>query len=70
MVPGTVDADGGLSSEQVDAIRKTVEDVHRQNLKIRFWGVPDNFRFWKLQYDLDVDIIGCDHLDELAAHID
>lgn len=70
VVPGSIDADGGLSSEQVDALRKTVEVVHRQNLKIRFWGVPDNIGFWKLQNNLGVDVIGCDHLDELAVHID
>lgn len=59
----------GLANNQIKAVRELVDSVHGQNLKIRLWGVPDNIDFWKLQDQLEVDIIGCDHLDELAKHI-
>ncbi len=68
VVPGSFDQ-SGLTDEQLNAVKDVVDSIHRQNLKIRFWGVPDHIDFWKLQDQLEVDIIGSDHLDELAKHI-
>lgn len=68
VVPGSWTRDH-LAPAQIDAVIKAIDTVHQQNLKIRFWGVPDNVYFWKLQSDLGVDIMGCDHLDELAKYL-
>ncbi len=69
VVPGSWNRGQPLSSSQIAAIRAAVDQVHQQGLKIRFWGVPDQPYFWKLQGDLGVDIIGSDHLAELARYI-
>lgn len=58
-----------LTPAQKTSVQKAIDQVHQQNLKVRFWGVPDNPYFWKLQSDLGVDIIGSDQLDELAKHL-
>lgn len=58
-----------LLPAQIDAVRKAVDSVHKQNIKIRFWGVPDNFYFWKLQSQLKVDIVGSDQLSDLDRHL-
>ncbi len=70
VIPGHFDRKTGLSNDQMVAIQKTIRSVHDQNLKIRFWGVPDEYSYWKLQDEWGIDIVGCDHLDELASHLD
>lgn len=68
VVPGSWSRDH-LTPTQIASIQKVINEVHQQNLKIRFWGVPDRPYFWKLQSDLGIDIIGSDHLDEFSNYL-
>ncbi len=69
VISGHLHPDGRLNVEQRQALRKAIDMVHQQNLKIRLWGVPDVFPYWKLLHDIGVDILGCDNLDTLAIYL-
>jgi glycerophosphoryl diester phosphodiesterase len=47
-------------------LQHTIDSVHQAGKTIRFWAAPDNEASWKLQIQLDVDLIGTDKINELA----
>lgn len=56
----------GVDNPMSDAERATLQSlvarVHRQGRKIRFWGGPDNTRFWEEELSDGVDLLNTDHL--------
>jgi alkaline phosphatase len=53
-----------------DDIKDVVEESHQLNKRFRFWGAPDEERAWLMLIQNGVDILGTDHVNELAAYID
>lgn len=41
-------------------LSELVNRVHKNNKKLRLWGVPDKEEFWQIQYDSKLDFIGTD----------
>lgn len=50
-------------------LKNVIEKVHAMGKLIRFWDAPDDITGWKELQKLHADIIGTDHIDELAAYL-
>jgi alkaline phosphatase len=42
------------------------DEVHSKNIKLRFWGAPDNQLAWSTLMELQIDILGTDKVSDLA----
>lgn len=60
---GNWDGQGECSIEEKQKLTETIQKVHDQNLKIRFWGAKDVPEMWGFLLNSGVDILGVDHLD-------
>ncbi len=56
-----------ISNEDLSKIRALIQSVHDENKKIRFWGIPDNQKSWRLLINEGVDIINTDNLEEFQT---
>jgi len=64
------DGSGNIPGDDKKRIKKTIDSVHTFTGKlIRFWGAPDIEKSWDTQVDLGVDIIGTDHIEQLADYL-
>jgi alkaline phosphatase len=62
--------EGNMPDEDKHRIKHTIDSVHTNTGKlVRFWGGPDIERCWNVQIDLGADIIGTDHIEELANYL-
>ncbi len=56
-----------------DAERKKLGEIvakaHAQGRRLRFWGAPDNERFWRAMREADVDLINTDNLAGLEKFL-
>lgn len=50
-------------------VKKVVDSVHGAGRPIRFWAAPDTMLAWKWQQQMQVDLIGTDKVEELAAFL-
>ena len=57
---------GAMPDGERLALRQFVDKAHAQGRKVRFWSTPDRPDAWALLLDAGVDLIGTDHLGELA----
>jgi alkaline phosphatase len=55
-----------LSKEDADRITLLVDSAHARGKKIRFFAIPDTSTCWKELIHLHADVIGTDHINELA----
>jgi alkaline phosphatase len=58
-----------LSVADSRKIKEAVERVHRQGKKIRFWATADKPPVWSMLMEMQVDVIGTDHVPELVKFI-
>ena len=54
---------GNISPEELLKLKGMVMAAHRQKKRLRFWGGPNSEKFWKVEYDAGVDLIGMDYLE-------
>ncbi|MCO5950832.1 hypothetical protein [Mucilaginibacter flavidus] len=57
---------GELVNEDVDRITGLIDSAHALGKKIRFFAIPDTSTCWKKLIKLHADVIGTDHINELA----
>ncbi len=58
-----------FSPSDLEKLRSIVTEVHGQGKKLRFWGVPNTDAFKKTMIREGVDLIGTDHIEELAEFL-
>jgi alkaline phosphatase len=58
---------GKVTDEEKALIEPLIGFVHQNHKNIRFWDAPDDEAGWKGLLDMQVDVIGTDHLSELKA---
>ncbi len=58
-----------IEKADVQRLKRIIDTVHALHKKIRFWDAPDVPACWVQLMKLHVDVIGTDHLDELAAFL-
>jgi len=58
-----------ISQSDIDRLTAIIDSAHVVGKKIRFWGTPDNPACWKELIRLRSDVIGTDHIDELASYL-
>lgn len=63
------DGDDHLPEPDKIRLKEVIAAVHAQGKKIRFWGAPDVPNAWKTLLELDVDILGTDHIEDVAAFL-
>ncbi|MBK8946094.1 MAG: hypothetical protein IPM32_12600 [Ignavibacteriae bacterium] len=49
-------------------LRNLIAQIHSENKMVRFWGIPDNQEYWKLQNDFGVDLINTDRVDNYQKY--
>ena len=54
---------------QEQKLNHVIDSVHSIGKTIRFWDAPDNKAGWAQLIKLHADVIGTDHIDELAAFL-
>jgi alkaline phosphatase len=61
---------GTIPAVDNQRIVTTVDSVHIHTGKlVRFWGAPDSVESWSTQIDFGADIIGTDHIGQLADYL-
>lgn len=54
--------DGAMPEAEQKKLREIVAKAHAQGRRVRFWGAPDNEKFWRAMRAADVDLINTDDL--------
>jgi hypothetical protein len=54
--------DSPMPDNERAALKRMVDRAHQQGRKLRFWGGPDNSRFWAEELSDGVDLLNTDHL--------
>ena len=57
---------GELANDDAARITRTIDSAHAIGKKIRFFAIPDTSTCWKELIRLHADVIGTDHINELA----
>lgn len=57
---------GEIDQSDVKRLDGIIDSAHAAGKKIRFYGDPDTKTCWTTLIRLDADVIGTDHIDELA----
>lgn len=63
------DGKGDIPKEDLERIRKTIDEAHRIGQPMRFWGSPDLENAWKKFIEAGVDVLNSDHIVELLAYL-
>ena len=58
---------GQMPQSEREKLKEYVAKAHQKSRLVRFWATPENKTVWKVLRDNNVDLIGTDHLEELAA---
>jgi hypothetical protein len=61
--------EGDLPERDRKALSKVVEEIHKQQKKVRFWGTPDNIHTWRTMMDLRVDYLNTDHVVQMGDYL-
>lgn len=61
--------EGEIPMADQEKLKAVITAVHEQGKKIRFWGAPDVQNCWQHILNLEVDILGTDKIDEVAAFL-
>ncbi len=57
---------GEIDQQSVNRLTGIIDSVHAAGKKIRFWDEPDTKTCWAELIRLNTDVIGTDHINELA----
>ena len=57
---------GEIDQQDVNRLNSIIDSAHAAGKKIRFWDTPDTPTCWKELIKLKSDVIGTDHINELA----
>lgn len=57
-----------LAKRKKKQLSRMVEFAHEQNKPFRFWGTPDTPLAWETLYEIGVDYINTDHIQECTAY--
>lgn len=57
---------GSMIPTDKKRVAAVIENAHKQNKKIRFWGTPDNVNSWQTFRTMGVDIINTDKPEKCA----
>ena len=60
---------GELAPAEGDKLKRLVERAHRQDRRIRFWGIPDDANAWRILLGAGVDLINTDKLVDLRSFL-
>jgi hypothetical protein len=60
---------GELPDNDAAKLKKIIEQAHRQNKWVRFWGAPDQAHAWQVLQKAGVDLINTDDLDGLRSFL-
>lgn len=63
------DGKSAIAEQDVEQLKRIIDSAHTVGKKIRFYGTPDRPLCWKELINLNSDVIGTDHIDELAAYL-
>lgn len=61
---------GDIGQTDIDRLTAIIDSAHSVGKKIRFWDTPDDPACWKELIRLHSDVIGTDHINELASYLD
>lgn len=61
--------EGEIPAADLVLLKNDIAKAHALHRQIRFWGVPDNARTWRIMMDLGVDYINTDQIAELAKFV-
>jgi hypothetical protein len=61
--------EGDLPEREKKALSRTVQDIHRLQKKVRFWGTPDNIHTWRTMMELQVDYLNTDHVVQMGDYL-
>ena len=60
---------GRLTAEDLKKVERVIQQVHRKNLKVRFWAAPDTKTAWGRFAKMGVDFINTDHPAEASKYL-
>lgn len=61
--------EGDIPAADLALLKTDISKAHALHRQIRFWGVPDNARTWRIMMDLGVDYINTDQIAEVAKFL-
>ncbi|MES2329338.1 MAG: alkaline phosphatase [Bacteroidota bacterium] len=61
--------EGDIPAADLALLKTDIAKAHALHRQIRFWGVPDNARTWRIMMDLGVDYINTDQIAEVARFV-
>lgn len=61
--------EGEISPDELMRLRKTIQQAHAANQRVRFWATPDRLSVWEKLAEEDVDLINTDDLPGLAKFL-
>jgi alkaline phosphatase len=61
---------GAIDQQDLTRLKSIIDSAHSAGKKIRFWDTPDTPTCWKELINLHSDVIGTDHINELAIYLD
>lgn len=65
----TWNGDGPMPAGERAKLQVIVSKAHAAKRVVRFWATPENESVWRELRSAGVDLIGTDHLDQLAAFL-
>lgn len=61
--------EGTIPVEDAGKLRLVIQEAHKMNKPVRFWGAPDTPACWKALVSLGVDVINTDHVKECKGFL-
>jgi hypothetical protein len=61
---------GEIPAEDRAKLKTVIENAHKLNKPIRFWGAPDTKECWQQLHDLGADIINTDKISECKTYFE
>jgi hypothetical protein len=61
---------GEIPAEDRAKLKMVIENAHKLNKPIRFWGAPDTKECWQQLHDLGADIINTDKISECKTYFE
>lgn len=61
--------EGDLPEKDKKALSRVIDQVHKQDKKIRFWATPDNINTWKTMMNLKVDYLNTDKVVQMGDYL-
>jgi alkaline phosphatase len=60
---------GEIPADDLQKIKKVVDEAHKLGKPVRFWASPDVPNAWKKFIDIGVDVLNSDNVEALAAFL-